>query len=104
MKDINNITLIGRLVKEPELKEIQDYKIVKFTLAVNEQKENEVSFIDCQAWGKLAEIINQYAAKGKQVCIQGRIKQDRWQDDQGKTKSKVFVNVDNMQLLGAKSE
>ena len=104
--DINSVILIGRLVRDPEFKTLSTTSLVSFTLAnnrtynVNNEKKEETVYIDCTAWGKLAEIIRQYCAKGKQVCISGRLKQNSWVNSEGKKHSKIEVVAENIQLLG----
>lgn len=99
MKDIVNITAIGRLVRNPDLKETKTgKKVISFSLAINHYGD-EVSYIDCQAWEKLAETINQYCEKGNQVGISGSLKQERWQDGDGKNKSKIIIIVKDIQFL-----
>jgi single-strand DNA-binding protein len=77
----------------------------KFGIAVNKEfvsngeKVKEVSFFDITQWGKGAEVLAQYLKKGKQVLIEGELKQDRWEKD-GKTISKVCVTAKSIQLLG----
>lgn len=109
--DLNNITIIGRLTRDPELKQTNGGVFyVNFGIAVNknytsnDEKKEEVSFFDCVAWSKLAEIISQYCKKGKQVAISGRLKQDRWENEGGESRSKVGIVVENLQMLGAKSD
>lgn len=113
MADVNKVILIGRLTRDPVLRYTpSNTAICEFGLAVGrkyktasgEQRE-ETAFIDCQAWGKGGEIFNQYMSKGKQVYIEGRLKYDTWEDKNGGGKrSKLSVNVDDFQFLGAPGE
>ena len=108
MTDINNATIVGRLVADAILKYTNSgTAILNFTVANNvyqgRDKDDYVNFIDCQMWGKQAEGVNDYLIKGKQVVIQGELKQQRWETDNGK-RSKIVVNVRSIQLVGAKSE
>lgn len=67
--------------------------------------QEEVSFFDIVAFGKTAETLNQYGRKGLNVYIQGRLKQDRWEDRQtGQKRSKVTIVVDQMQMLNKPPE
>lgn len=109
--DINNITIIGRLTRDPDFKQTHGGTFfVSFGIAVNKnytkdgEKKEEVSFFDCTAWGKLAEIINEYCKKGKQVAIGGRLKQERWENEGGEKRSKVGIVVEDLQMLGVKTE
>ena len=87
--DINKIIIIGRLTKDPIMQETQNNKLTNFTIA-NNQRKDQVNFIDCTAWGVLAELLCQYCHKGSQVAIEGRLQQDRWEKD-GKSQSKVKI-------------
>ena len=106
MKDINHVVLVGRLTRDAELKYTNSgTALSKFSLAVNrsikkgDQWTDEVSFFDCTLWGKQAEAVNQYLAKGKQVAIDGELRQSRWEQD-GQNRSKVEINANTLQLLG----
>lgn len=104
MASINSVTLIGRLVRDIELKTTESGKTVtSFVLAVDGyNKEADASFIDCVAWGKAAEILQQYTSKGKQIGIIGRLQTRVWERDNIKRKVTEIV-VDQFQLLGSKS-
>ncbi|MBE7413415.1 MAG: single-stranded DNA-binding protein [Leptospiraceae bacterium] len=108
--DLNRVVLIGRLTRDPEFKIIGQSSVVNFSLANNRiyvsngEKREETHFFDCEAWGKLADILKQYAKKGKQVAIEGRLKQSTWDTPEGKKASKVRIHVENCQLLGGISE
>ena len=98
--------MIGRLVRDPEFKQVNDSSVVNFTIASNRtfssqgQKKEEAGFFDCVAWGKLADIIKQYAGKGKQMGVEGRLQFSSWETPEGKKASKIRIFVENMQLLG----
>ena len=100
--DINNVILIGRLTKDPELNQTSTgTNICKFSLAVNGYKKDDVSFFDVITWNKLAETVNTYVGKGSRVCVSGTLRQERWEKD-GKKFSKVVVNANTVQFLDAK--
>lgn len=106
MSDVNHVILIGRLTRDAELKYTSGGSAVcKFALAVgkkykkDDQYVEETSFFDVTLWGKLGESINQYLTKGKQVAVEGELKQDRWEQD-GQARSKVSVTASNVMLLG----
>jgi single-strand DNA-binding protein len=107
MTDLNRVVLIGRLTRDAETKFTQNGQAVcKFSLAVNrkrkvgDQWEDEASFFDAVLWGRQAETLNQYLTKGKQIAIEGELRQDRWEQD-GQKRSKVEIVVNNIQLLGS---
>tara|TARA_R110002110_G_scaffold182350_1_gene388685 strand:+ start:144 stop:527 length:384 start_codon:yes stop_codon:yes gene_type:complete len=104
MADIATITMTGRLTRDPETTQTQKSSVVKFAMAVNGFKKEDVSFFDCEAWGKVGEIVQQYCQKGKQIAIGGTIRIDRWQDKDGNNRSKPIVNVRDMTLLGSKED
>ena len=111
MTDLNKVVLIGRLTRDPEIKVVgNDTKIADFSIAVNytvykKDAENveEVNFINCVAFSGLAGVIEKYAKKGGQVCVSGRLKQERWEDTDGKARQTVKIIADSLQLLGSKS-
>jgi len=107
MSDVNRVVLIGRLVRDPELKSTNaGTYFCKFTLASNRtifQKEgenkDEVGFFDCVAWGKLAEVVSKYTQKGKRVSVDGSLRFSSWESAEGKKQSKVEIYVENLQFL-----
>ena len=107
--DINSIVLVGRLTRDSELKFTNSgTAICRFSIAVNrmkrsgEQREEEVSYIDIAVWGKQAEALTPYLVKGRQVCINGELRQSRWEQD-GQSRSRFEVVANNVQLLGGLS-
>jgi single-strand DNA-binding protein len=106
MEDMNHVNLIGRLTRDAELKYTPSGQAVsKFSIAVNrsvkrgEKWEDEANFFDIVLWGKRAEALDQYLTKGKQIGVDGELRQDRWQQD-GQNRSKVEVIATNINLLG----
>jgi len=109
MRGFNKVILMGNVTRDPELEYLPSQTaVVNFGLAMNRkwrdgqgQDREEVCFVDCAAFGKSAEVINQYCSKGKQLFIEGRLKFEQWDDKQGGGKrSKLKVVVENFQLLG----
>lgn len=108
--DLNHVNLIGRLTRDAILSYTAGGTAVcKFALAVNrrikkgDQWTEEASFFDCVLWGKSGESINQYLLKGKQIAVDGELRQERWQHE-GQNRSKIEVVANNVQLLGGQSE
>ncbi len=106
MADINHVVLVGRLTRNAELKYTNNGQAVsKFSIAVNQRRKkddqwvDEAHFFDIVLWGKSAESINQYLVKGKQVGVEGQLRQDRWQQE-GQARSKVEIFATNVMLLG----
>ncbi|AFG38048.1 single-stranded DNA-binding protein [Spirochaeta africana] len=107
MADINTVVLVGRLVRDAELRVTGGgLAICKFSLAINRRRKqgdswvDEANFFDVVLMGRQGEAIQQYLIKGKQVGIQGELRQNRWQDDAGNNRSKVEIFATNVQLLG----
>src|SRR5678810_245055 len=111
MASFNKVILMGNLTRDPQLKYLPSQTaVVEFGLACNrryktqsgEQKE-EVTFVDCTAFGRTGEVINQYFTKGKPIFIEGRLKYDSWEDKQGGGKrSKITVVIENFQFVGGR--
>lgn len=96
---INNITIIGNLTKDAEIRYTQTGKaVVNFSLAYNHDKET-VSYFDITVWGEYGEKVKPYLTKGKQVAVTGELRQDRWEKD-GQARSKVGITARSLQLLG----
>ena len=62
----------------------------------------ETTFVDCEAWGRTAEVMAQYLSKGKPVFVDGRLKLDQWQDKDGNNRSKLKVVIENFQFIDSK--
>lgn len=111
MTDLNHIVLIGRLTKDSGSDERSFSYVGNGTakavvsLAVNrsvkkgDSWEDEVSYFDVTIWGKTAENLKPNLVKGKQICVEGYLKQDRWEKD-GQKKSRININAEKVQLLG----
>ncbi len=108
--DINSVILVGRLTRDASVDYLPSGSpVASISIAVNrgkkegEQWVNEVNFFDVSLFGKSAENLKQYLLKGKQVAIQGSLKQDRWEKD-GQKFSKIRIMANNIELLGGRSE
>jgi single-strand DNA-binding protein len=110
MASYNKVLLMGNLTRDIELKYTPtNQPVATFGLAMNRRyrtKEGddreETTFVDCDAWGRTAEVMNQYLAKGKPVFIEGRLKLDQWENQQGEKRSKLKVVVENFQFIDSK--
>ena len=108
MADLNKWCGIGRMTRDIGEKDFgyttNGKAKLSISVAVNDGygENKSVSYFDVVYWGKPAESIKNYLHKGKQVAIDGRLKQDRWEKD-GRTNTKVYVIADNMQLLGGEA-
>jgi len=108
MADINQVVLVGRLTRDVELKYTNTgFAIANLSLAVNRRVkkddtwQDEGNFFNCVLLGKRAEALAQYLVKGKQIGIQGELKQDRW-EQAGQPRSRVEIFVTNIQLLAGR--
>ncbi|PSL41728.1 single-strand binding protein [Salsuginibacillus halophilus] len=105
---INNITLVGRLTRDAELRfTANGVGVANFGIAVNrpfknQQGENEVDFFNCVAWRKLAENVAQYVGKGSQVAIVGRLQSRRYENKEGQNVTAIEVVAENVQFLDTK--
>lgn len=104
MSGVNRITLIGHLGKDPELKYAQSSgkAVCRFSLAVNEKRggEDAVEWFNIVAFDRIAEIADQFLAKGRQVYLEGRIQTRKWEDDNGNDRYMTEVIVSNLTMLG----
>ena len=110
MANFNKVMLMGNLTRDIELRHTSsNLAIAKIGLAVNrrwkspegEQRE-ETTFVDCEAFGRTAEVMSQYLAKGRPVFIEGRLKLDQWEDKEGQKRSKLVVVVEAFQFIDSK--
>lgn len=98
----NRITLVGNLVRDPEMRYINSGAgVCKFTLAVNRRskQQEETDFIDCVTWDKLAETCNTYLKKGMSVLVDGRLSVRSYETKEGEKRKAAEVVVNVMQML-----
>ena len=108
MASLNKAQIIGNLGRDPEIKTIPSgQKVASFSLACSEkytdkngQKVEKTEWINCKAWGKLAEIIEAYVKKGSQIYVEGKIETQSFEKD-GVKKYKTEIIVNQMLMLGA---
>ena len=98
MNSLNTILIEGNLTKDPEAKQTpKGTPVTTLSVASNryykhgEEKTEEVSFFQVEFWSKQAEVCKNYLSKGRGVRIRGHLKQDRWQDTDGKMQSRVKI-------------
>ena len=111
MASYNRVILLGNLTRDIELRYTNSRMAVcQNAIAVNDRRKNasgewidETSFVDVTFFGRTAEIVSEYLGKGSPIFVEGRLKQDTWEKD-GQKRSKLYVIVDRMQLLGGRSE
>lgn len=103
MANFNKVILMGNLTRDPEMRTSQGgTQVVKFGMAINRKfKDQETTcFVDCTAFGRTGEVIQQYMHKGKPIFVEGRLDFSSWQDQDGNKRSKLGVIVENFQFLG----
>ena len=101
---MNQVVLIGRLSRDPELKETQNGKsVASFSLAVDKYGEG-ADFINCVVWGKSAENLVKYQSKGSQIGLSGRISTRSYDDTKGNKQYVTEVIADSIEFLGNKKK
>lgn len=107
MSDLNHVSLIGRLTRDANVKQVNNFNLIEVSIACNrsvkkgEQWVDEVNYFEASYFTKgtkLAELLK----KGTQVAIDGSLKQERWQSKDGKNASKVVIFAEGVQVLGGK--
>lgn len=110
MANYNRIIMMGNLTRDPEHKQLASGQAVcRFGLASNRQFKNkqtgtmvqEVCFVDVDVWGPQAESCRQFLSKGRSVLVEGRLKLDSWQEQDGAKRSKHFIVADRVTFLAA---
>ena len=110
MASYNKVLLMGNLTRDPQQSSMPSGTTVcEFSLAVNRrwrgqdgQSHEDVSFFDCQAYGRTGETISKYLVKGKPIFVEGQLRQSRWEDQSGQKRSKIRVIVDNFQFIDSR--
>ena len=113
MPNLNKVMLMGNITRDIEMRTLPGgNSIAQIGLAINRQwqdkdgqKKEEVTWVDCEAWGKTAEVMHKFLGKGRPVYIEGRLKLDQWDDkESGQKRSKMKVVIDNFQFIDSKPE
>lgn len=109
MPSFNKVILMGHMTRDPQLRYTPgQVAVVEFGIAMNRkwktdkgEEREEVTFVDCTAWARIGEVINQYFTKGKPIFIEGRLKLDQWEDKNGGgRRSKLSVVVESFTFVG----
>jgi single-strand DNA-binding protein len=101
-RSINQVILLGRLTRDPEQRTTTTGKtIASFSIAVDRAGQDDgADFFDVTAWEKLGDLVVQYLAKGRRVLVQGRLRQDSWDDKEtGKKRSRIEVTATDVTFL-----
>ena len=107
--ELNKVLIIGNLTRDPEMRDTPASQVVTMGLASNRrfggrdgsERQEEVLFIDVEAWGKTAEHCQAYLRKGSQVLVEGRLRMNQWEAQDGTKRSKILIVADRVQF-GAK--
>ncbi|MCG3137592.1 MAG: Single-stranded DNA-binding protein [Phycisphaerae bacterium] len=107
MANFNRVILAGNLTRDPQLSYLpSNTPVVELGLAINRrwkandgQMRDETCFVDCVAYGRTAETMNQYLSKGRPVMVEGRLRYRQWEAQDGGKRSKLEVIVENFQFL-----
>jgi single-strand DNA-binding protein len=110
-KSLNQVTLLGRLTRDPELRQTPNgASVASFSMALNRsykdsagEWQEQTDFIDCVAWGPLAERLEKMVKRGQRLLVSGRLSQRSWEQD-GQKRSKVEVVISDMTLIEAAGE
>lgn len=94
---------VGRFVRDPELKEFDTSTLATFAIAIAGYGD-KTTFLDCKCWGKRANVIEQYFAKGDMIFVAGNIEQENWEAKDGTKRSKLVLNVFDFKFVTSKKE
>jgi single-strand DNA-binding protein len=111
MPNLNKVMLMGNLTRDPELRYLpSNMPVVSIGLAINRrwrnqqgEQQEETTFVDCESFGKQAEVINQYLRKGRPIFIEGRLKLDQWQDKEGHNRSRLKVVIESFEFVDSRA-
>ena len=112
MAGVNKVILVGNLGADPEVKYLEGENVVaNLRLATTEaykdrsgNRVEQTEWHDLELWGQQAKIAEQYLKKGSQIFVEGKIKSDTWQDEQGQNRKRVKIRVLNFTMLGGRPE
>lgn len=112
MAGVNKVILVGNLGADPEVKYLEGDKVVaKLRLATTESykdrngnRVDQTEWHDLEMWDGQAKIAEQYLKKGSQIYVEGKIKTDTWQDEQGQNRYRTKIRVQSFTMLGGKPD
>jgi single-strand DNA-binding protein len=112
MASFNRVILVGNLTRDPELRYTSSgTAVTDVGLAVNDRYKNakgewvdQPTFVDVTLWARTAEVASEYLSKGSPVLIEGRLKLDTWETNDGQKRSKLHVVGERMQMLARLGE
>lgn len=109
MASFNRVIMMGNLTRDPQLSYLPNQTpVVEFGLASNRkwkgsdgQQKEDTCFVDCRAFGRMAETISKYCQKGRPLLIEGRLTYDQWESQDGQKRSKHRITVENFTFVGS---
>jgi single-strand DNA-binding protein len=113
MANVNKVILIGNVTRDIELKYTKKgTAVASASLALNRsfkneqgEKHEEVTFVDVEFWGRVAEVVSEYVKKGSPLYVEGRLKQETWEDkESGGKRQRIKVVAENIQLLSSRGQ
>ena len=101
---MNLVALTGNIATDIELRQVGDTVVTSINLAVRDNfKKDTTHFIRMEAWGKTAELLSQYCAKGSKIGVEGSLKVDKFQDKEGNNREVTKVNANRIEFLDSKN-
>ena len=113
MASYNKVILMGNLTRDPEVKFLPNgTAVANFGLAVNEsytdrqtgEQRESVCFVDVEAWGRQAEVVGEYFTKGRPILVEGSLKYDSWEADDGTKRNRLRVRLQRFQFVGGRRD
>jgi len=112
MPNYNKVILMGNLVRDPQLRytpsgqAVADIRLAinRRTRTPNGERKESTTFVDVTAWGRQAEVINEYLSKGQPIFVEGRLTLDEWTSQDGQRRSKLRVVLDTFQFISPRGE
>ena len=112
MASLNKVLLIGNLTRDPEVRMLPSGRSVcKFGLAINRNfkdaegnRREEATFVDVESFGPRGEALARFFSKGKPIFVEGRLKLDQWESQTGEKRSRLLVDLENWEFVGAKQD
>ena len=106
MANLNRVLLMGNLTRDPQVRQTPNSMVCQFGLAINRRRtdgegnrQEETTFVDVEAWGRMGEVIGKYLTKGDPIFIERRLKLDRWKDPEGEGRSKLKIVAEGFQFV-----
>ena len=104
---MNQFNFCGRLTRDPDTRQTKSgISVCNFGLALNRKTKDgeDTTFVDMEAWERQADVLSQYAKKGSQILVTGRVKQDSWENEHGDKRTKHIFVVERFDFIGNKPE